>query len=86
MSHEPTALQAVLIELEALGIKNPRNSPIYAVIRWLLAEHTYIRLQESTGSAGIALSNMRRESAHWKEKYEQTQMDALATKEASDAT
>ena len=80
MSHEGTALQAVLIELEALGIKNARNTPIYAVIRWLLAEHAYIRLQESSSSTGIALANMRREAASWKEKYEQ--MDAPTTKEA----
>ena len=82
MPHEATALQAVVMELEALGIKNPRNSPIYAVIRWSLAEHAYVRLQESSSSTGIALANMRREAASWKEKYEQ--MDGLTTKEVED--
>jgi len=67
MNEEPTALQAVLMEMEALGVKNPRETTLYAAIRWLVAESSYARLGESTSAAGTALSNMRREAAHWKE-------------------
>ena len=69
MSNEPTALQLVILELEGLGLEDVRNSTAYAAIRWLLAEHTYIRLQEAVNSAGVSLSNQRREAAHWKEQY-----------------
>ena len=72
MSHEVTALQQVRMELQKLGVANVTNSPAYAAIRWLLAETTYVKLQESSSSMGTALQNQRREAAHWKERFEAT--------------
>lgn len=70
ISEQTPALQQVLLEMTRLGIPNPRDSTLYRAIRWLMAEHAYIRLQESSSSTGTALSNMRREAAYWKAELE----------------
>ena len=71
MSHEPTAMQIVQAELELQGVTDVRTSRVWAAIRWLLAEHSYVKLQEASSSLGVALSNERREAAHWKARFEQ---------------
>jgi len=72
MNEEPTALQVVLLEITNAGIVNPRGSRLWAAIRWLVAESAYARIGETTSAAGTALTNMRREAAHWKGLYEST--------------
>lgn len=53
-----------------------RQTRLWAVIRLVVADEAHRQLSDASGALGIAITNLRRDAAYWREKIERMDNEA----------